>query len=369
MLLIVSFSLGLAAVLIGIGIAMVHGVRLLSRSDWLARFGTYAPVVSAVVVSALGIGLTLNAWNSFKFSASVNASAAPPDAPSATIARSPTAPTSSRLLYIGSDSTGHDQLFMLPLTSGSLEPAGAAVQYTRESSSLTGYSLSPDRRTILYSVFHSDGGSALWAINADGSGRRLALDCPQAECNSPAWYPDGTKVAYERLENTANSTAVPRFSIWWLDLSTGHTQPVFQDASFPSASPRFSPDGQWLSYLSAAGNTLVIYNLQDARTLSIPLGSQSSIPATLEPQWRCAALRQSRRPGRAAAPAYQGLYARHETSLPTWVAPTAKPTFRPPGPRTVAGSPSIAMSPVPTPPGAATRSGWSGPMARRRTSS
>jgi Tol biopolymer transport system component len=90
-------------------------------------------------------------------------------------------------------------------------------------------------------------------------------------------------VAYERLENTPDSTTIPRFSIWWLDVATGKTQPVFQDPYFPSAAPQFSPDGQWLSYISAASNTLAVYNLHDAHTLSVPLGSQAAIPETWSP--------------------------------------------------------------------------------------
>ena len=47
--------------------------------------------------------------------------------------------------------------------------------------------------------------------------------------------------------------------------------------------PRFSPDGQWLSYISTANNSLVVYNLKDARTHSIPLDSTSTIPEVWSP--------------------------------------------------------------------------------------
>ena len=73
---------------------------------------------------------------------------------------------------------------MLPLAGG--DP----VQYTAEPSGITGYSISPDGKTILYTLFEADGGTAIWALNSDGTGRRLILDCPQSECNSPRWYPD-----------------------------------------------------------------------------------------------------------------------------------------------------------------------------------
>jgi Tol biopolymer transport system component len=162
-------------------------------------------------------------------------------------------------------------------------PSGAKpVQYTHESSGITGYSLSPDQKTILYSVFKAGMGTSIMAIDADGTHARVILDCPHAECNSPVWYPDGLKIAYERLDDSQNST-VPRFSIWWLDLQTGKTQPVFQDRNFASFAPRFSPDGQWLSYMSSASNTLTVYNLKDGRSLSVPLGSQSAIPETWSP--------------------------------------------------------------------------------------
>jgi Tol biopolymer transport system component len=144
---------------------------------------------------------------------------------------------------------------------------------------VTGYSVSPDYKTILYTLFNPEGGTAIWALNTDGTSRRLVLDCPVSECNSPHWYPDGQKLAYERLDDATEAT-VPRFSIWWLDLTSGDTQPVFQDQTFASYAPQFSPDGQWLSYIATADNTLMIFNLEDGRSLSVPLGLQSALPAT-----------------------------------------------------------------------------------------
>jgi len=281
MLLIVAFSIGLALVLIAIGLAMVHGVRLITRSDLLSRFTVYTPVISAVIVSGLGVALTVSALNSFKFS-SVVLQSPPAQNPSSNL-NSQTSPAASnfdiksgRVLYIASDAAGWDQLFAQPLAGGN------SIQYTQDPSGVTGYSISPDQKTILYTVFKNEGGTSIYSINADGTQNRLVLDCPQAECNSPEWYPDGRKIAYERLDDTLNSS-IPRFSIWWLDMETGKTQPVFQDQTFPSSAPKFSPDGQWLSYLSAANNALVIYHLMDGHSISLSLGSQSIIPEIWSP--------------------------------------------------------------------------------------
>ncbi len=281
MLLIVAFSVGLAIVLIGIGIAMVQGVRWMGRSDLLTRFAVFTPVLSAVVVSGLGIGLTISAINSFKFTSAVLQPSSTRSVSSQSTSKAPVSASNfdiknARLLYIASDKQGSDQLFMLPLSGG------GAVQYTQEPVGITGYSISPDQKTILYTSFGAQAGSFFWAINTDGTQRRLALECPQSECSSPEWYPDGQKIAYERLDN-AQEMSLPRFSIWWLDMQTGTTHPIFRDQSFASIGPKFSPDGQWLSYISIANNTMMIYHLNDNRSLSIPLGYQAAIPESWSP--------------------------------------------------------------------------------------
>ncbi len=277
MLLIVAFSIGLALVLIGIGIAMVHGVRLIARSDLVSRFAIYTPVISAIVVSGLGGGLTWSALNSLRFAAAVSKASSSAPFPAAT------APASSafdlqtaRLLYVAADSQGWDQLFTQPLLGGS------SLQYTREPSGITGYSVSPDRKLIAYTSFDGAGGSMISALDVDGSHLRVLLTCPQAECDAPRWYPDDQRLIYERLDESSSVT-VPRFSIWWLDASTGTTQPVFPDPAFASLAPAFSPDGAELAYISTADNMLVVYRLKDGRSQSVPLGTQSVLPPVWSP--------------------------------------------------------------------------------------
>jgi nickel/cobalt transporter (NicO) family protein len=59
--LIVSFSLGLAAVLILIGILLVHARSLIERfSGQSARWSKTLPVVSALIILLLGLGVALS---------------------------------------------------------------------------------------------------------------------------------------------------------------------------------------------------------------------------------------------------------------------------------------------------------------------
>lgn len=63
--LVVVFSLGLAAVLIAIGIVLVKAASLASRfvGTGEGRLARYASVVSAVVVLVLGIAMTARAFS------------------------------------------------------------------------------------------------------------------------------------------------------------------------------------------------------------------------------------------------------------------------------------------------------------------
>ena len=130
MFLILAFSIGLAFVLIAIGIAMVQGIRFITRSDILSRFSVYAPVASAVVVSGLGIVLTVSALNSLNFfSAASRSPASQNDA--STVSSSKSLPSfdvkRAKLVYLAPDNQpqSEDQLFMMPLNGGT------PTQYTK----------------------------------------------------------------------------------------------------------------------------------------------------------------------------------------------------------------------------------------------
>jgi nickel/cobalt exporter len=292
--LIVAFSLGLALVLIVIGIAMVHSGRLLHNVSWLERLVPAVPLLSTVVVLGLGLGLTWSAARSFILywsspSPSTTASALAVAPASATQEaggnrRQPghAAPLASMsepfqierasILYLGRDEKKRSQLFLLPLAGG--EP----ISLTHESLDVWDYALSPDEATVVYATLPLDegGSSDLWAIDTDGSHRRLLLDCPASSCSGAVWSPDGQRLVYEKVPSTSLSGPMPLPSLWWLDLSTAETSPLFQDSSLPGVSPSWSPDGQWLSYVSPGATSIQVYNLQDGRRHSIHSRTGSS---------------------------------------------------------------------------------------------
>ena len=61
LVLIVAFSAGLAATLTGLGIAVVHAGRFLSRLPVPPRLVAAVPAVSAAVIVVVGLALTAQA--------------------------------------------------------------------------------------------------------------------------------------------------------------------------------------------------------------------------------------------------------------------------------------------------------------------
>ncbi len=241
--------------------------RLINRSNLLNRITPYTPMLSAVVVLGLGIGLSVSAFHSFK--ASSDAIHSSPGSLSAGNSAAPAFHINkARLIYLGMDSQSQYQVTLYPLNDG--EPQAL----TREPGGVYGYAISPDGKTILYTLINTDGGSSIKSIQVDGSNPHIILDCPQAQCEAPIWYPDGTRLVYERLDYFQNTTA-PVFTIWWLDLSSGETKPLFQDQSYPGLAPAFSPDGHWMSYVSPAANSIKVYDLVQGQVISIPLSNHS----------------------------------------------------------------------------------------------
>ncbi len=270
--LIVTFSLGLAAVLIAVGLTVVQGKHLLRRLTSFDRLATIAPFASAFVVLGLGIALTLSAVRStglfespemtktMPASAEVEPRSGEPELrPSVR----PFQVDQASVLYLAPDEQYRRKLYTVSLAVREPIPLAQALLDVVECA------LSPDGTTAVCTVLRQDGGTDLWAINTDGSDRRKLVDCSGFACGKAVWAPDGQRLVYDKRDLTAN-TDVAFPTLWWLDLTTEETRPMFQDSRFPGFNASWSPDGKWLSYVSPGSGRTQIYNLEDGRSHSVP---------------------------------------------------------------------------------------------------
>ena len=68
--------------------------------------------------------------------------------------------------------------------------------------------------------------------------------CDTPGCDYPAWSPDGTRIAFSRVENADGVVGPAAVRIWVLDLASGAVSPVVRlERPLLADRPRWSPDG------------------------------------------------------------------------------------------------------------------------------
>ncbi len=285
--LIVAFSLGLAFILTAIGIAMVRSRRLFEGMNALNRMIPALPLVSALIVTGLGLALTYNAATgsglfaaqqprstSLDFTLGSGQDDNPGDTGSLTLAEAFNLDT-AEVIYLDIDDNNRYQLYRVSANGGKTR------RLTDSDFGVWDYRLAPDRASIAYATPREFGGSDIWQIDIDGSDPRLLLTCEEAACSRVTWSPDGQKLVYEKLEIASPQSPLGVTTLWWMDIESGNTGPVFRDSQLPSYSPTWSPDGQWLSYIAPGSANIQIYNLTNGQSIAIP--SQTGNPAVWSP--------------------------------------------------------------------------------------
>ena len=270
--LIVAFSLGLAGILTAIGIMMVRSRRLFEGRSTFERVAPALPLISALVVIGLGAGLTIGAaqrspW--FQQEADSQGRldfARGSDSASGAAFRLETA----SVILLDTDSANRYQVYITPAS------APGPVALTVEPFGVWDYQLSPDASTIAYTAPRQYGGSDVWLIAPDGTGRRTVLACETAACAHLQWAPDGARLSYERTDPPTPQQPLGLTTLWWLDPATGDTAPLFSDSQLPSFNGVWSPDGQWLAYVAPGSGFMQLYNLGDGRRESLPTQTGSA---------------------------------------------------------------------------------------------
>jgi acylaminoacyl-peptidase len=121
--------------------------------------------------------------------------------------------------------------------------------------------ISPDGGKVVYvrefaDVFTDQRYSNLWVINFDGSDSRPLTTGHHAD-SSPRWSPDGTRVAY-----VSDQESGPQIYVRWLD--TGQTARLTH-LQFPPAGLSWSPDGRQIAF-----TTFVAQEAPKVATLPAP---------------------------------------------------------------------------------------------------
>ncbi len=185
----------------------------------------------------------------------------------------PARSSSPRLVYLEQDKRERNQLVIIQ--------AGQHIALTQEPFGVWDYASAPDGSVIVYAALRQDEGADLWLVAPESGQPRRLLACPGAMCSGPAWSPEGQRVVYERREAPAAGALPESAQLWWLEVNSGQTSPVSAEAR-AAFGPRFSPDGQWLGYVSPAEQGIQVHHLGSGRSVLFP--SQANEPPVWNPR-------------------------------------------------------------------------------------
>lgn len=183
-------------------------------------------------------------------------------------------PSDPPIFYLHAGEGGAPQIYRLdPGAAAARQLTGSDDPHAPE---VIDFAVAPDGRQIAYTSLTADGGSSIHVIDADGGNDESLTTCPESECSGPAWSPDGERLIFEMRPRSAGLLDSPR--LFWLETGTGETLPLIEGNETPGYGARFSPDGQWLSYVSLADDGVVLYRLTDGRQrlLSSRVGSPAA---------------------------------------------------------------------------------------------
>lgn len=121
------------------------------------------------------------------------------------------------------------------------------------------------RKTGRDLTFSPDGNSVAVFIRREGVRDLLLIDAlkgkmirriqiPVDQPLSPAWHPDGDKIAFSGHRNG-------QFDIFEVDLTTNETQAVTDDVTFDGA-PAYSPDGKSIVFVSSLGDYDKLFRIE-----------------------------------------------------------------------------------------------------------
>ncbi len=224
--------------------------------DRLRRLAASRPAVlaGAGLLVALGLGLA--------------AVLARPAGPAPSPASPP--PSGPRVAYLAPASQSPQNIWIADVAAPQI-----ARQLTFSAGGVFNFDISPDGMWVAYAEHNPDnGGIDLMLLAVAGGEPRLLLACPGAECTTPAWSPDGTRIAYERLEESTDEHLGDRPTrVWLLTLSEeGITadRPLFNDPHTLCSGPVWAPDGSRIAVYATHAGGILIQTLGTEEALFIP---------------------------------------------------------------------------------------------------
>jgi Tol biopolymer transport system component len=149
--------------------------------------------------------------------------------------------------------------YLLDLDTGEMTPLPASIagDHPDPRGSANEYAVSPDGSRLAYTDQGDNGEYQIFVANLDGTGiEQVTHEADQAF--SPAWSPDGSKIAYVGWHDRDGGPADYLRDVFVLDLATGgSTQLTFATREPDPAAPDLSPWKAFLPSFTPDGSSIV----------------------------------------------------------------------------------------------------------------
>lgn len=255
--LITAFSTGIAATLMLIGLSVMKSKQWLSRFKLFNRFIPYAPLASAIVIFALGIGLTYTAFSRYQPPARV---AAPQQE-----ALSPVALKDAKVIFMDYDEERNNQLFQgSPVQSFS-------DQLTDEPNGIVDFVTCDEQGVIYYSIFDSDTRqSQIMRMGLSDDPPVSIFQKENALLQGLLLTPDSAHLAFEQIEFPDQQSMYGSMRIWLLNLADNEAAPLIDNPQVFNFNAGFSFDMQWLTYTNSSNSSIYLYDFDAQQSILIP---------------------------------------------------------------------------------------------------
>ena len=182
---------------------------------------------------------------------------------------------SGRMAFVALDGTVR-HLYLMTITGSGI--GGAAIRLTGDQQDETDPSWSPDGSRLAYQGDLD--GSAVYVINADGSGEKRLSPTPGLDV-TPSWSPDGTKIIYARLYSAPQPDVPPMTDLRIMNADGTDDHSILANTMF-SVEPRWSVNNKIVFMSLMSGPDLEIFTMDSDGT---NLRQLTSVATNADPAW------------------------------------------------------------------------------------
>jgi len=123
---------------------------------------------------------------------------------------------------------------------------------------------SPDGKTIVFWETDSHGVAKIYEVSADVMPPHLLMPDDQSQQWDPNWSPDGNKIVFSGPRDPSSTIRI-------LDLKTHQVDTLLGSQGL--SSPRWSPDGRYISGVSADSTRLLLFDFQAQKWIELAKGN------------------------------------------------------------------------------------------------